>query len=261
MRAMDSLNSMKINKLLQAWPRGMVALHPWLRQHGVSRKLAEQYRRRGWIDALGRGAFIRRGDKVDWPGAVCAIQKVGGKRVHPGGRTALELQGLGHFLRVGARSPVYLYGAPGVRLPAWFRGHDWHHPVRYTASGLFSRELFLTSRSFGEFAIDISSPERAVLEYLDGFPEHASFEEARELVEGLTTARPEALQSLLESCTSVKVKRMFLYLADQVKHPWRAQLNDKRIRLGRGKRLLVRGGRFDPRYLITVPSEASESGA
>jgi hypothetical protein len=42
------------------------------------------------------------------------------KRVHPGGRTALELQGFVHFLR-RARAPVYPYGAPVARLPTWFR--------------------------------------------------------------------------------------------------------------------------------------------
>jgi hypothetical protein len=257
---MDSHTSMKINKVLQAWPKGTVAVHPWLQAHGVSRKLAEQYRRRGWIDAIGRGAFVRRGDKVEWPGAVYAIQTALSKRVHPGGRTALELQGFAHFLR-RARAPVYLYGAPGVRLPTWFRSHDWHYPVRYSATGLFSRGLFLTSRSFGDFAVEISSPERAVLEYLDGFPQDASFEEARELIEGLTTPRPEALQSLLEVCTSVKVKRMFLFLADQAKHPWRAKLKDKRIKLGSGKRSLVPEGKFDPHYLITVPAEPPESDA
>ena len=41
---MDSRESMKINRLLQVWPRGTVALHAFFAQHGVSRKLAEQLR-------------------------------------------------------------------------------------------------------------------------------------------------------------------------------------------------------------------------
>jgi len=72
---------------------------------------------------------------------------------------------------------------------------------------------------------------------------------------------PEVLQALLEACTSVKVKRMFLFLADQAKHPWRSKLKDKRIKLGSGKRSLVREGRFDSRYLITVPVKQPESKA
>lgn len=261
MSPMDSHNSMKINKLLQAWPKGTVVVHAWLKGKGVSRKLAEQYRHRSWIDAIGRGAFVRRGDNVEWPGAVYAIQTALGKPVHPGGRTALELQGLAHFLGLSARAPVYLYGSPGLRLPAWFRAHDWQHPIRYSATSLFSKDLDLTLRSFGDFAVEISSPERAVLEYLDGYPEEGSFEEARELVDGLTTLRPEVLQSMLEACTSVKVKRMFLYLADKAKHPWRSELKDQRLDLGSGKRSLVPKGKFDARYQITVPADSAESHA
>jgi hypothetical protein len=258
---MNRLSSMKINKLLQTWPRGTVAVHSWLNSEGISRKLAEQYRHRGWIDAIGQGAFIRRGDKVEWPGGVYAIQTASQKAIHPGGQTALDIHGLLPTLRLGARAPVYLYGAPGLRLPTWFREHKWGRPVRYSASGLFARELGLAPRTFGDFSIQVSSPERAVLEYLDGFPQTASFEEAEQLVEGLTTLRPELLQALLEACKSVKVKRMFLFLADGAKHAWRAQLQDKRIKLGHGKRSLVAEGRFDRRYQITVPLKAPESEA
>ena len=259
---MNSLPSMKINKLLQAWPKATVAVHPWLQTQGISRKLAAQYRLRGWIDPIGQGAYVRRGDKVEWPGGVYALQKSLGRRIHPGGRTALELHGLAHFLRLSSRAPIYLYGLPGARLPTWFHTHDWHHPLKYSATGLFPRDRqSLTARSFGDFSIEISSPERAVLEYLDGFPTDASFEQGRELIEGLATPRPEVLQYLLETCTSVKVKRMFLYLADQAKHPWRTKLKDKRIKLGSGKRSLVTDGKFVSKYLITVPAEPADSGA
>ena len=74
MSPMDSRESMKINRLLQAWPGGTVALHAFFTQHGVSRKLAEQYRKTGWIDSVGVGAFVRRGDKVSWQGALYAVQ-------------------------------------------------------------------------------------------------------------------------------------------------------------------------------------------
>jgi hypothetical protein len=52
---------------------------------------------------------------------------------------------------------------------------------------------------------------------------------------------------------------MFLYLADQAKHPWRAELQDQRIELGSGKRSLVSEGKFDARYQITVPTDSADS--
>jgi hypothetical protein len=61
---------------------------------------------------------------------------------------------------------------------------------------------------------------------------------------------------LLEKCTSVKVKRLFLHLAELHRHPWVRQLDPTKVDLGSGKRALVPGGKLDPKYLITVPTRA-----
>ena len=61
------------------------------------------------------------------------------------------------------------------------------------------------------------------------------------------------LQSLLEHCSSVKVKRLFLHLAEKHNHAWFKSLDVTKVSLGSGKRVLVPGGRLDPKYLITVP--------
>jgi hypothetical protein len=52
----------------------------------------------------------------------------------------------------------------------------------------------------------------------------------------------------------VKVKRLFLHLAEKQAHPWFKQLDVTRVSLGSGKRMIVAGGRLDPKYLITVPA-------
>ena len=246
---------MKINQLLQVWPRGTVALHPFFAKHGVSRKLAEQYRKGGWIDSAGRGAFVRRADNVGWQGAVYAIQQYQQKLLRPGGRTALELNGLAHYLRLGARPRVDLYGPPSERLPRWFVQHDWGVEARYFGTSLFPQLLDVGAKQFGEFTLAISSPERAILEVLEGVPHDISFDEARELMAGLPMLRPGLMQSLLEQCTSVKVKRLCLFLADATHMPWRNDLTDSRIDLGSGKRQVVLGGRLDGRYQITVPRD------
>lgn len=258
---MDSRESMKINRLLQAWPRGTVALHAFFAQHGVSRKLAEQYGKRGWIDSVGVGAFVRRGDTVSWEGALYAVQQHADKAVHPGGRTALELSGLAHYLRLGPRRRVDLYGPPGERLPRWLLQHDWAVELRYFGTSLFAAEAGADEagvgmKAFGEFSLALSSPERAILEALEGVPGDTAFAEAQQLMESLPTLRPELMQQLLEACTSVKVKRLCLYLADATRMPWRNVLNDARIDLGSGKRQVVPGGQLNARYRITVPRES-----
>ena len=72
-------------------------------------------------------------------------------------------------------------------------------------------------------------------------------------MEGLTTLRPRVVQSLLENCVSVKVKRLFMLLAENCKHLGR-KVDLAKVDFGKGKRTLVKGGRFDPKYKITVPN-------
>jgi hypothetical protein len=80
-------------------------------------------------------------------------------------------------------------------------------------------------------------------------------------MEGLTSLRPSLLQTLLESCASIKVKRAFLYLAREAGHAWYERLDKTRIDLGKGKRMLVRGGRLDAEFMITVPGhDADDDG-
>ncbi len=66
---------------------------------------------------------------------------------------------------------------------------------------------------------------------------------------------PRRLQKLLADCDSVKVKRLFFYFADRHGHAWRKRLDKTAIDLGKGKRMLVRGGKLDPVYHITVPED------
>jgi hypothetical protein len=74
-------------------------------------------------------------------------------------------------------------------------------------------------------------------------------------MEGLNNLRPSSIQNLLEKCTSVKVKRLFLYLADKVGHEWFSFINLDNFDLGSGKRSIVAGGVYVSKYQITVPKE------
>ena len=60
-------------------------------------------------------------------------------------------------------------------------------------------------------------------------------------------------QALLEQCASVKVKRLFMVLAERCQHTWVKKLDLSKVDFGKGKRMLVSGGRFDSKYDITVP--------
>lgn len=244
----------KLNELLAAWPTGMVAVHPWLQKHGISRLLANYYHQSGWLHRIGRGAYARLEDQVSWAGGLHAVQDQLDLPVHAGGKRALELKGYAHFLRRREGGTIKLYAPKRTRLPAWLRRRKWGVELAFTAADLFSGKngLGLTEKEVGDFSIKISAPERAMLELLHDVPDTQSFEEARLLMQGLATLRPDLVQELLEACRSVKAKRLFLFLAEEAAHAWVQKLNIKRVKLGKGKRSVVKGGRFDPKYQITV---------
>jgi hypothetical protein len=106
----------------------------------------------------------------------------------------------------------------------------------------------------------MSSPERATLELLDEVPQRETFHQADVLMEGLRNLSPRRLQTLLVACRSVKVKRLFLWFAERHQHAWLKKLDRKEIDLGHGKRMLVRGGKLDATFNITVPESIDAGG-
>jgi hypothetical protein len=104
-----------------------------------------------------------------------------------------------------------------------------------------------------DWPLVMSSPERAILEVLDEVPQKETFHQADVLIDGLRNLSPRRLRSLLVRCRSIKVKRLFLWFAERHEHVWLKSLSREGIDLGRGKRMLVRGGKLDPKFNITVP--------
>jgi len=86
-------------------------------------------------------------------------------------------------------------------------------------------------------------------------PKSQPLVEVFELMEGLNNLRPATVQKLLEACTSVKVKRLFLYLADKAGHEWLSHISLDKVDLGSGKRAIVSDGVYVSEYQITVPRE------
>jgi hypothetical protein len=58
----------------------------------------------------------------------------------------------------------------------------------------------------------------------------------------------------------VKVRRLFLYLAERVNLPVMRHLNVEKIDLGKGDRSLVRMGRYVPKYGLLLPGELVSNG-
>lgn len=244
----------KLNQIVNEWPRGALLTLQTLKKKNVSLQNIKQYRKNGWIENVARGVYKLKDDKIDWFGAVYGLQQE--KNIYIGGKTALQLKGFGHYLAPEIQS-AFLYSSSIKSLPQWFKNKDWRVNLHFTFLHLFDNEIeeSFTFYEHKGFRVKISAPERAVLEMLYHIPIKQSFDEAMKIMEVLTTLRPHLIQHLLESCKSVKVKRLFLYLAEQQNHFWLAHLELNRIDLGSGKRSVVKSGILNKKYQITVPGE------
>lgn len=253
---MSGHNRRKLNYLLKAWPKGTVAVSSWLKEQGVYRQLSEIYEKSSWIESIGHGAFKHADDHVDWSGGVYALQEQLNLNVHVGSRTALRLHGHTHFVPLSEDYPVFLFGL--IRfLPVWFRQYKWKQLVKYfhTNSFPYKENVGLTKKEMKTYSITLSSRELAIMEALYLIDKSETYEHASYLMEGLKTLRPAVVQELLEKTSSIKVKRLFMHLAERFNHSWLKYIKVENIDFGKGKRVIGKGGSFDSKYNISVPQK------
>jgi len=276
---MATHSNQKLNRLHREFPERLLADAHWMEEHGYSSSLRSQYIKAGWLTQPARRVYRRSNEPLTWEQAVMSLQVVMGLPLTIGGRTALEAQGYVHYLRQSERE-VHLYGPK--RPPSWLAElpldveFRWHNSCRLFPDDPLGQRAPITSLHGGAvpdlmpggfmvrqgqtvtWPMRYSSKERAVFELLDELPDRESFHQVDMLMEGLSDLRPKALQVQLENCRSIKVKRLFLFFADRHRHDWLKKLDRDAVNLGSGKRLLVRGGRLDPKYQITVPADLDD---
>lgn len=244
--------TLKINTLLQNVPPGVVLLSSWLFRQGYSRDLQHRYIRSGWLESIGTGALKRSGDKIDLNGAIFSLQVQAGKHVHVGGRSALGLHGYSHYLELYQKE-TFLFATYGEHLPLWFSNYKWDTNPIIVSTNLLPFGISMVEHPLKTYSIKISSPERALLECLYLVPNRFDILEAWQIMEGLTSLRPAKVQELLVKCNSIKVNRLFLFLAEKANHPWFKYISKENVKLGSGNRSIFSGGVYEPTYRITIP--------
>ena len=260
----------KLNQL-QTLPDSAVVDAAWLEHRGYSSSLRSQYVKAGWLNQPAPRVYRRGHGPLHWQQVVISLQAFMESKLTVGGRTALEEQGYGHYL--GERREVHLYGPKNP--PSWLNAialdvtFHWHNSLRLFEDDPEQPDLqfmepepppflpggFLATAGSVQWGMRMASPERALFQLLDELPARESFHQVDKLVEGLSNLSPRRLQIQLEACRSVKVKRLFFFFADRHRHAWLGALDRQAVDLGAGKRMLVKGGKFDPTYLITVPGD------
>lgn len=282
------LNAERRRELLTLVPESLPVTRQWLARQDTDfdRHAVDNLVKSGQLVPLAQGVYMRLGTTPTWEGLVCFLQNVLKTDLTVGGLTALELRGLGHYVAMSNKRVVHLYGKD--TMPKWINhvlpGVEF---VRHTtlaafdrldlgASGLVNDEYdtglkkLYTGDSLSEFRqaptgqknawpFTRSSPERAYLEILKDVPDTVSFEHADQLMQGLTTLSPRRLEKLLKKTQNVKVRRLFYWFAERHQYAWLKKLPDPYVLddlgMGAGNRVLVKGGKLDTKYKITVPEE------
>ncbi len=253
---MNTLNKTKINHVMTHLPSSKVLTSAWLFTEGVTPQLNRWYVQSGWFKRIGQGAYSVVGQSVSYFDALCALQQQLKSPVHVGGKTALQLLNMSHFVPLGGLREILLFGEGVKELPRWLTtSKQW--PVRFTLcrSKLFHETVDLSTliqRDFESVPVQLSCPERAIMELLEHVPQKEALEEALLLMENLVFLRSTIVQSLLENCTSIKVKRLFLYLAKRCQHTWFNDLDLSSVELGKGKRVIGQGGHYNAEYKISL---------
>lgn len=242
--------------LEQQLPDGLLVDRTWLKASGFGRPAVDYYLRSGALVAVARGIYRRPGPPLKWQHVVYSLQEMG-YGFHVGGQTALEMQGMAHYLPVSGKSQIWLYG--DGKMPAWVNRLEMSFNFQAGPTRLFGQlpQAALTTLPFGhwDWPLDCSRPELALLELLSVVKTADDFEPVDKIFESAATLRPNVLMQILVACSQIKTKRLFMWLAERHGHAWFQKLDMEKIDLGSGKRMLVKGGRLVPKYQITVPRE------
>lgn len=247
--------AIKINQILRSLDKNTVIFSSWMSGRGVSRAEQTSFVKSGWLEKLTQGTYKLAGSNPTLFHYVASYNKQLGKQCHIGASTALDLRGFSHFVAMG-KQVAYLSTPTSERLPSWMLKHSWDMEVRYFTTNIFSQgTLGIETMEDNGVELLVSTPERAFMEALYLTPTYFSLLDIYYVMEMLTTLRPKLVQQLLESCSSVKVKRLFLYMAEKANHKWFRALDASKIDMGEGKRSLSKGGVYNIKYRITIPAE------
>ncbi len=260
-----------LNQILLSVPRGTVLTSSWLKSKGISYRLQSYYLKKGLLKSIGRGAYVQTNSITNIDDGLNAINNQLGINAHIGAYSALThgFNNYTQFIKENKNTEIFI--SKNTPLPKWFTklGKYTLHKTNFlnTEIAITNGNTYLhlggikitkNPNSYVKpFGVNIpspkiSEPERAILEAIYLTPNKATLKNAYQILELMTALRPQLLQQLLENCSSIKVKRLFLYMAEKIGHDWFNYLNLSKIDLGSGKRVISKGGKFDKKYNIVI---------
>lgn len=249
---MDILSGSKINQLLSSGVYGGLFFSEWLSKMGYSAQLAKRYKECGWLESLSHGVMFRRHEKLSALAAMHSYNMQTGKTVRIAAHSALELNGFSHYVPMG--KPKLMVSFDPLKPKEWIKSDKFDMNIVPFSTKIFSLPPTRLLKK-DNLELIVSTPEQAFLECLHLVPIHYNYMDLYYLMEQLTSLDPVEVQEALESISSQRVKRMFLYMAQKAGHFWFDMLDLASLGLTESKLQLVENGAYISKYKITVPKE------
>ncbi len=229
----------------------------WMERQHISRTEQGMYVKSGWLVRIATGIYRFTNATPTLFGALSSCGEQTGLTYRLSASTALELHGYTHYVPLG-KPQAYVATPVSHRLPRWMTTYDWDREIREFSTKVFGGSVGVAKVEADGLLLNASSPELAMMECLLLTPSCYNLMDAYHLMEMLTTLRAGLVSRLLEECSSVKVKRLFLYMAEKARHPWFRRIELGNVSLGSGLRSFTKGGVKVPKYNIVVPHELAE---
>ncbi len=248
----------KIQQILKKVPHDTILFGTWLSSLGLDARGQYAYMKSGWLDRISKGVYKIHGTDPKLMTAISSYNTQLDKHCIVGAYTALDLRGYSHYLSIG-KPKAYLFTDKDNKLPSWLLKEEWDMTVKYMTTSFLGNDLTgVDTMNVEQHDLLVSSPERAFLECLNLPDASSSLLDIYYIMESLTTLRPKLVQALLESCTSQKVKRLFLYMAEKANHPWLKALKLENINFGTSRLMITPTGKYIKKYNITISKELAE---
>lgn len=243
----------KLNLALLDWKSGDIHGLGWFMSKGLNRGEVQRQVKKGIYKKLGAGIYYKAHDEVKWQAVVRYLQEEEKMDVHVSSKSALALQGNSHYLSLGEIVTIDLMSFKRKSFPSWLRKKIFNTQFVVKKNSLLKEgSNYLNEIESDGFNIKIASRELAILELIDELDLSMTLETAENYLNSLGSLRPSIVTELIQKCNSVKAKRVFLYLTEKLQLPFCKSILQNEFDIGKGKRVIVKGGELNKKYLITV---------
>jgi len=248
----------KIKKITEEVGLDGLLFGNWLSQQGLDSKEQFKYLQSGWLERIARGVYKIAGSHPTLYSAVSCYNTQLGKLCIVGARSALDLRGFMHYVPMG-KPVAFLFTDNAHKLPEWLLQYEWDMTVQYQTTSFLGEDMLgVETQMVDGRALLVSSPERAMLEWLNMPGIESTLLDVYYVMEMLSSLRAELVQQLLERCSSVKAKRLFMYMAEKTKYAWVEDIDKTKIDFGSGRRMIVPKGKYIREYNMTIPTDLAE---